>query len=134
MKTKKDPRHQKREKIIRQLFADTFSPQQKPTEEVQEILKKKAKIDKLIKTCAPAWPIDKINRIDLSILRLAIYELMKDKVPYKVSIDEAVELAKEYGSETSSSFVNGVLGTVVKKLKKDLPNPKKKEDETQKQA
>lgn len=70
------------------------------------------KIDKIITKAAPAWPIDKINKIDLAILRFAVYELMEKVTPQKVVIDEAVEIAKEYGSESSSSFVNGVLGTI----------------------
>ena len=56
--------------------------------------------------------LEKINKIDLAILRFAIYEVLKGSAPKKVIIDEAVEIAKEYGSETSSSFVNGVLGAV----------------------
>ena len=69
---------------------------------------------------APAWPIEQINPVDLATLRLAIYELLykKKKEPYKVIIDEAVEIAKDYGTETSGSFINGVLGAIVKsKLK-----------------
>jgi N utilization substance protein B len=81
---------------------------------VKAILKKKVKIDNLITEAAPAWPIDKLNKIDLAILRLAVYELEYEKTPPKVVIDEAVELAKEYGSESSSSFINGVLGTIYK--------------------
>ena len=74
-------------------------------------------IDKLIKTCAPEWPISQIAKVDLEILRIAIFELYVAKnVPSKVAIDEAVELAKDYGGENSSKFVNGVLGTVVKQM------------------
>lgn len=65
------------------------------------------------------WPVEKLNRIDLAILRLAIYELGNEKIPPKVVIDEAVELAKEFGSENSSSFVNGVLGTIYKDAGKE---------------
>ncbi len=73
-------------------------------------------IDKIISECAPEWPIDKISKIDLVILRIAVFELLYSKeVPEKVAIDEAVELAKEFGNDTSSKFVNGVLGTVVDK-------------------
>lgn len=72
------------------------------------------KIDNIIVTCAPEWPIDKISKIDLVVLRIAIYELMFSlSVPEKVAIDEAVELAKEFGNDTSSKFANGVLGSVV---------------------
>ena len=73
---------------------------------------------KLLKIKWWDWPIEKINRIDLAILHLSIYELLNEKTPPKVVIDEAVELAKEFGSEASGSFVNGVLGTVYEKLEK----------------
>ena len=71
-------------------------------------------LDSQIQAAATDWPIDKLNRIDLAILRLAVYELKKGEAPPKVVIDEAVELGKEYGSENSSSFINGVLGTIYK--------------------
>jgi N utilization substance protein B len=74
-------------------------------------------IDEIIETCAPEWPISQISKVDLEILRIAIFELYIAKnVPPKVAIDEAVELAKDYGGENSSKFVNGVLGTVVKQM------------------
>ena len=77
-------------------------------------------IDKIIETCAPEWPISQIAKVDLEILRIAIFELYIAKnVPTKVAIDEAVELAKEFGGENSSKFVNGVLGTVVKQMMPD---------------
>src|SRR3989344_7265831 len=70
-------------------------------------------IDKLIAEAAPEWPIDKIPKVDLVALRIAIYELtIAKKVPEKVAIDESIELAKEFGNDTSSKFVNGVLGTI----------------------
>ena len=68
----------------------------------------------MIKKAAPAWPVEKLNKIDLAILRVAVYELTNTKTPPKVIIDEAVEIAKKYGSEKSASFVNGVLGTIYK--------------------
>lgn len=71
------------------------------------------KIDGLIGPAAPEWPVEQIARIDKTILRLAIYELIiKRDVPPKVVINEAVELAKAFGGENSSKFVNGVLGTI----------------------
>lgn len=71
-------------------------------------------LDRTIEETAPEWPIEQIAKIDLAILRIAIYELViSQSVPPKVAIDEAVELAKEFGSDSSSKFVNGVLGTVV---------------------
>lgn len=114
MKTSTDPRHIRRREAVKVLFAETFTPQEQQPEFVIKILAQKAKIDTLIEKAAPAWAIDKLNKIDLAILRLAVYELENDNTPPKVVIDEAVELAKEYGSESSSSFINGVLGTIYK--------------------
>ena len=80
---------------------------------VNGVLGDKEKIDEKIKTFAPAWPIKQIPVIDRNILRLAIFEILLDnKVPVKVAINEAVELAKAFGSNNSSKFVNGVLGSV----------------------
>jgi N utilization substance protein B len=114
MKTATDPRHLRRREAVKILFAETFAKQPKQTELVVAILKHKRRIDNLIRKAAPAWPINNLNKIDLAILRLAVYELENGDTPPKVIIDEAVELAKEYGSESSSSFVNGVLGTIYK--------------------
>jgi len=72
-------------------------------------------LNSIIEECAPEWPLDKIAKIDLVILRIAIFELLHTKTPKKVAIDEAVEMAKEFGNDTSHKFVNGVLGTVVEK-------------------
>lgn len=72
-------------------------------------------IDTLIGKCAPEWPFDQISAIDKSILRLSVYELLYSAdVPPKVAINEAVELAKTFGGDNTSRFVNGVLGTVYK--------------------
>jgi transcription antitermination protein NusB len=114
MKTGFDPRHLRRREAVKVLFAETFTHQAKEPELVKKILKKKAHIDKIIQAAAPSWPVDNLNKIDLAVLRLAIYELEEKDTPPKVVIDEAVELAKEFGSESSSSFVNGVLGTIYK--------------------
>lgn len=114
MKTSTDPRHIRRREAVKVLFAETFTPQAEQPELVIKILTQKDKLDALIEKAAPAWAIDKLNKIDLAILRLAVYELENDNTPPKVVIDEAVELAKEYGSESSSSFINGVLGTIYK--------------------
>ena len=67
---------------------------------------------------APEWPIDSISAIDRNVLRMGLYELSecRDSIPPKVAINEAVELAKAFGSENSSKFINGVLGTAYKKL------------------
>ncbi|HCR35753.1 transcription antitermination factor NusB [Candidatus Woesebacteria bacterium GWC2_33_12] len=112
MKTATDPRHLRRRTAVKILFAQSFTPQKNRPELVKNILKQVKKINKIIEESAPTWPIDKINKIDLAILHLAIYELKNEDTPPKVIIDEAVELAKEFGSESSGPFVNGVLGTV----------------------
>lgn len=112
MKTSTDPRHIRRRETVKALFADTFVHQPDYPEVATKILAQKDKIDSKIQQAAPAWPIEKLNRIDLAVLRLAVYELDNEDTPPKVVIDEAVELAKEFGSESSSSFVNGVLGTI----------------------
>jgi len=84
------------------------------TEDSPDIIKNITSIDSIIHTDAPKWPIDKINKVDLAILRCAIWELtIQQKTPPKVVIDEAVELAKEFGTDTSSSFINGVLGSII---------------------
>lgn len=114
MKTSKDPRHKARRKIVKQLFSHSFTPQPNLSKKVKEILSKSRGLDEKIKKAAPTWPIDKLNKIDLAILRLAVFELDTKITPPKVVIDEAVELAKEYGSEASFSFINGVLGTIYK--------------------
>ncbi|HTK03498.1 MAG TPA: transcription antitermination factor NusB [Alphaproteobacteria bacterium] len=114
MKTSTDPRHLRRREAVKILFASIFTNQTNNPELVQKILENKDKLDKMITEAAPEWPIENLNKIDLSILRLAVYELKFEHTPPKVIIDEAVELAKEYGSESSSSFINGVLGTIYK--------------------
>ncbi len=118
MKTSSDPRHQSRIQNLKQLFSYSFQPQQKLTE-IQTIIDHLEIIDQLLQQAAPEWPLDKINKIDLAILRLAVYEILyQPEIPFKVSIDEAVELAKEFGSESSPAFVNGVLGTIVRHQEK----------------
>lgn len=85
-------------------------------------LKSAEKIDKIIQPAAPEWPIAQIALVDLVVLRAAIYELLfKKEVPPKVAINEAVELAKTFGGENSSRFVNGVLGTIYRAS--DIYNP-----------
>lgn len=133
MKTAKDPRHKKRRDIVRKLFAQSFTPQVEMPDRVQKILAKLNKIDKKIEKAAPTWPIEKLNKIDLAILRLAVYELGHEKTPPKVIIDEAVELAKEFGSDNSPSFINGVLGTIYKGRGSSKSDKKQGTTETQKE-
>jgi N utilization substance protein B len=76
-------------------------------------LKNKEEIDRHIQKLAPAWPINQLALVDRNILRLAIFEILFDnRVPVKVAVNEAVELAKTFGSGSSAKFINGVLGSV----------------------
>jgi len=113
MKTASDPRHRQRIQLMQHLFSSQF--QKHPDQMVAQIWSHLSKIDPLIIQIAPEWPLDKLNPIDLAILRLAVYELTIDsKAPYKVIIDEAIELAKEFGGQSSPNFINGALGQLVK--------------------
>lgn len=101
----------------------------------RNVLKKQEEIDAVITKAAPDWPIDKISTVDRNILRIGLAELLysdRKEVPPKVAINEAIELAKTFGGETSGRFVNGVLGAVYKEMGepgKDEISPKKKGDE-----
>lgn len=96
------------------LFAFSFDSRQ-VSADTQAIVAALPDIDQRIAHAAPEWPVDKIAKIDLAVLRLAVFELtVERKEPPKVVIDEAIELAKEYGNEHSGQFVNGVLGTILK--------------------
>ncbi len=133
MKSKTDPRHAARELALASIFCWLFSEQAddaavEASKELLELDEQEHslfetlvsgvkthidKIDKIIEDSAPEWPLDKISKVDLVILRLAVYELVfSKKTPVKVSIDEAVELGKEFGNDTSPKFINGVLGSV----------------------
>jgi N utilization substance protein B len=85
---------------------------------LKEIVSRISTLDEIIEKSAPEWPIDKINIVDRNIIRLGLCELLfgQDKVPPKVAIDESIELAKEFGGDASSKFINGVLGAVYKEL------------------
>jgi transcription antitermination protein NusB len=114
MKNPLDPRHKKRQKVVEDLFRIEFH-KQRVGNYAKQIFDNKQFLDEQIVKAAPEYPIDKINKVDLAILRLAVYELLLEKrEPPKVIIDEAVELAKEYGGETSPAFVNGALGKLIK--------------------
>jgi len=115
MKSPLDPRHKKRQKIVEDLFKIEFH-KQRVGEYAKKIISKKDFVDKQIEKSAPEFPIAKINKVDLAILRLAVYELLIEKTaPKKVIIDEAIELAKEYGGDSSPGFINGALGNLLKK-------------------
>lgn len=80
---------------------------------VSGVASNRERIDQVIRDTAPAFPLDQIATVDRNILRLAIYEILVDnKVPMRAAINEAIELAKEYGGENSPKFINGVLGSV----------------------
>ncbi len=70
--------------------------------------------EEIAKNLKSGWNIERVSKINMTILKIAIYEIIYNKLPYKISINEAVELAKKYGEETSASFINGILASVVK--------------------
>ena len=134
MKSITDPRHNARRLALSSIFCWMFNDpdldatidlskellDSSETDEdlthniVSGVKKHLNEIGEIIRECAPDWPLDKISKADLVILRIAVFETVYGKgTPVKVAIDEAVELAKEFGNETSHKFVNGVLGTVV---------------------
>lgn len=143
MKNPNDPRHAARILVLQKLFLDDFQKIEKTTSEsfnindyldVNEITSydkklyaaisegiesNKDEINQLIHTHAPQWPVDQIKKVDLQILRISLYEGFIGKLtPPKVAIDEGIELAKEFGGNSSDKFVNGVLGSIYEKEKK----------------
>lgn len=134
---KRDERHERRVFLMQMLFAHTFTSEDEQyldeelVSEVDAKLLKKIqkaapKIDVEITKHAPERPLAEINKVDLAIMRLIIFESQAEKTPKKVLVDEAVELAKEYGSETSAKFVNGVLGKIL--FKEEKKEQKEKND------
>ena len=118
MKSQQDPRHQKRVIIFKKLFAFSFLDDPKSIDiDIKSIVDNLDKIDDHIQQVAPEWPIAKLNKVDLAILRQAVFELLIEaKAPPKVIIDEAVEIGKQFGSDNTAKFVNGVLGGLLNKL------------------
>lgn len=122
-----DPRHLRRLKLVQELFAQGFNEligQEKidqsgasmnagPDELIGQILLEVAEFDQRIITVAPERPLAEVNKVDLAILRLILFEAKHKDTPKKVLINEAVELAKELGTESSPKFVNGVLGKLL---------------------
>ena len=103
---------------------------------VKSTLENREKIDKLIEKCAPEWPLAQVTAVDRNILRLGIFELLYgdyEKVPPKVAINEAIELAKSFGGESSGRFVNGVLGTIYRELGEPMKDDTSKKDEAEKE-
>lgn len=144
MKTPNDPRHQSRILALQKLFADDFMVLKREdldleslkeldeidrydtdlyTKILEGVTQNRNEIDAFITKYAPAWPLDSIKKVDLELLRMAIYEGFVGKLtPPKVAIDEAIELAKLFGGNTSDKFVNGVLGAIFENMKKENGN------------
>jgi len=104
------------EAVVERLLSET-KLSEKNSDFVRELvsgtMKNRVEIDRHIQKLAPAWPVNQLALIDRNVLRLAIFEILFDnKVPVKVAVNEAVELAKSFGSGSSAKFVNGVLGSV----------------------
>lgn len=136
MKKATDPRHLSRELALQTLFSKDFNGTRENILDfdvsdlslldeietynselyesiVEGVKERKEEIDEIIKKFAPQWPISQMKLVDLQILRIAIFEGFLAKItPPKVAIDEAIEIAKEFGGDTSSKFVNGVLGAI----------------------
>ena len=105
-----------------ELFLEDNNLKEKDKKEIEEdvanINKNMEEIqNKIASNLKDNWTIDRISKIDNALLTLAIYEIKYKKIPFKVAINECVELAKKYGEDSSSSFVNGVLANIVKELK-----------------
>ena len=86
---------------------------------IDGVIKNLSKLDKIIEKSAPEWPIDQITIVDRNVLRIGLYELLfgkRNEVPPKVAINEAIDLAKTFGGESSGKFINGVLGTVYREI------------------
>jgi len=93
---------------------------------IDGVIKNIQEADKLITQAAPEWPLEQISTVDKTILRMAVFEILhSDEVPPKVAINEAVELGKTFGSENSSKFINGVLGTIYRGSSKYNPEDDK---------
>lgn len=147
MKRKNDPRHLARIVALQKLFSVHFDHSDKKddaytkvtekeldevaeTAEIEDynkelaeklvngVQKEHEKLDQYITEFAPQWPLDQIQAVDLEIMRIALWEGFEAKItPPKVAIDEAIEIAKDFGGDTSSKFVNGVLGAIYEKSK-----------------
>ncbi len=100
-------------------YSDTIDDKEFIVNLVHGVDSHKDELDDMIRPVAPEWPIEQIARMDRIILRIGAYELTSDKsIPPKVVINEAVELAKAFGGENSSKFINGVLGTILRNMEK----------------
>jgi len=115
-----DPRHERRAQLMQTVFALMLFGEESQElndlmylDEAREVLAQKNETDALIVHHAPERPLSEVNQVDLAVMRVIIHESKTKDTPKKVLIDEAVELAKEYGSDSSPKFVNGVLGKVL---------------------
>jgi N utilization substance protein B len=111
-----DQRHEKRIRRFQALFSysfdhETYDPSFASF--IGQFKEHQTEIDALIMESAPEWPLDQMNRVDLAVLRATLLESMTKKTPKKVLINEAIELAKDFGTESSPKFVNGVLGKIL---------------------
>ena len=124
----KNKKTQEREVTLRILYEREFNKKNKidsadknayVSQLLTGIQKHQKKIDSLIKQTSQSWAMDRMSLIDLNIMRIAVYEMLYSSppVPFKVCIDEAVKIAKIYGTENSSKFINGNLDTISKKIK-----------------
>ena len=93
------------DKEAKEYIVDAINGIRKHIDEINNLIKKNLKAD---------WTIERISKVDFSILKLAIYEIKYKELPYKVAINEALEISKKYGEETSRNFINGILASVVK--------------------
>ncbi|MEO8581875.1 MAG: transcription antitermination factor NusB [Patescibacteria group bacterium] len=111
-----DQRHEKRIRRFQALFAFAFGKETyDPSFEsyIEQFIVHQSKIDEQINLAAPEWPIEQMNNVDLAILRSALLEVITKKTPKKVVINEAIEIAKDFGTDSSPKFVNGVLGKLL---------------------
>lgn len=99
---------------------------------VKGVMENKDSLDQIIVKTAPEWPLEQVNILDRNILRIGLYELIygnKEEVPPKVAINESIELAKNFGGESSRKFINGVLGTVYKEMDPEASEAETGEEE-----
>lgn len=116
VKSKTDKRHLRRKLLVEEFFGGTFRKLDNPSPAAKRILKHQKTIDSLMTEASAEGETRRINKLDRAVLTVAIWEMaIEKKTPPKVIIDEAVELAKEFGSESSPGFVNGILGNILKK-------------------
>ncbi len=106
------------------VFAPKFEDQEFTQQLVNGVMQNLDALNALVRTYAPDWPLEQITNVDRNVLRIGIYELKFDKdIPPKVAINEAIELAKTFGGDSSGKFVNGVLGSIFREMEKsgDIP-------------